>query len=479
MLLKRVCGPIMFCAATAMVGPAQTFTTVARFGGTNGTDPYADLVQTTNGSLYGTTQFGGTSHACLLNGAVGCGTIFKITLAGALTTLHSFDSTDGAYPGPLVPATNGYLYGTTAQGGANKFGTIFKITPAGALTTLYNFCPQAGCPDGANPGGLIQAANGDLYGTTIWGGNANFCGGPALGCGTIFKITPAGALTTLHSFDGSDGEETNGLMQASDGNLYGTTYGGGTNGAGTIFKITPSGVFTSLHTFDYGAAPRGGLVEGVDGDLYGTTEDGGIVLDPGNCGGGCGTIFKITPAGVLTTLYSFVSTDGQNPIGLIQGSDGDLYGTTGAGGSSNCSSGCGTIFKITPAGALTTLYLFNSDRYFSATGLVQDTNGDFYGAEGGTFGSPRTYGEVYRFSVGLGPFVKTLPAVGRVGSGVRILGTDLTGATSVIFNGTPAAFAVVSPTQIVTRVPTGATTGKVQVITPSGTLLSNVGFVVP
>ena len=180
--------------------------------------------------MYGTTEYGGANRY---------GTVFKITPSGALTKLYSFCSqsgcADGANPfGPLVQATDGNLYGTTQIGGANTSGcggqgcgTVFKITPSGTLTTLYSFCSQSGCPDGANPySRLVQATDGNFYGTTVSGGAFTYCGF-AGGCGTVFKITPSGSLTTLHSFDGGDGAGPLGLVQATGGNFYGTTSSGG------------------------------------------------------------------------------------------------------------------------------------------------------------------------------------------------------------------------------------------------------------
>jgi uncharacterized repeat protein (TIGR03803 family) len=456
---NKVFALILLCGAIAIIAPAQTFKTLVNFDGTNGAFPaYGSLVQATNGDLYGATQEGGATNY---------GTIFKITPSGVLTTIHSFDLTDGATPvAGLVQATNGDLYGTTANGGAyggttNFSGTIFKITPAGILTTLYSFCAQTNCADGADPAaGLIQASDGDLYGTTQSGGANNE--------GTIFKLTLGGALTTLHSFDWADGAEpVGGLLQATNGDLYGTTYHGGANNEGTVFKLTLSGALTTLHVFDGtdGAWPNAGLVQATNGDLYGTTMEGGPSHD--------GSIFKITPAGALTTIHNFHADDGAYPFGLIQATNGVLYGATSAGGADDI----GTIFEITSAG-VTTLHSFSGpDGWTPEAGLLQDTNGDFYGTtqEGGTNGD----GTIFRLSLGLAPFVKTLPTVGLVGSPVKILGSDLTGATSVTFNDVPAAFTVVSAREISTTVPTAATTGKVEVVTPSSTLVSNVGFAVP
>ena len=474
---KRAFAVFVLCAMTAIALAAQTFTTLYSFDGTDGSGPVAGLVQATNGDLYGTTTEGGAN----LYGGVYGGTVFKITPSGTLTTLYSFCSesgcTDGEFPyAGLVQAANGDLYGTTEYGGANPIdeyggGTVFKITPGGTLTTLYSFDGT----DGEFPyAGLVQATNGDLYGTTTHGGTS--------GGGTVFKITPGGTLTTLYNFcsqtNCADGEYPyGGLVQARNGDLYGTT-SGGANSVGTIFKITPSGTLTTLYSFCpnpscYATVIESALIQATNGNLYGTTEDGG---DNGLVPGG--SVFKITPSGTLTTLHGFCCAEGGGPTGaLVQATDGNFYGTTVGRGTN----GQGKIFEITPGGTLTTLYNFCSQKTTNCAdganpyaGLVQATNGDLYGttAKRGVNG----YGTVFSLSVGLGPFVKTLPTRGFVGEAVKILGTDLTGATSVTFNGTPATFTVVQPSEITATVPTGATTGTVQVVTPSGTLSSNVSF---
>ncbi|HUI43975.1 MAG TPA: choice-of-anchor tandem repeat GloVer-containing protein, partial [Terriglobia bacterium] len=337
-----------------------------------------------------------------------------ITLAAqTLTTLHSFHRSDGGYPQEsLVQANDGNLYGTSWYGGANYDGTVFKITPSGTLTTVYSFCSQSGCTDGEEPeAALVQATDGNLYGTTAEGG--------ANGGGTVFKITPSGALTTLYSFCSHSGctehgFSPGGLVQATDGNFYGTTYfgGAGIGGAGTVFKITPSGALTTLYSFctlsncPDGDLPYAAMVQANDGNLYGTTGDGGA-------NGDAGTVFKITPSGALTTLYSFCSQsgcrDGELPGELsVQATDGNFYGTTYEGGANGPY--YGTIFKITPSGTLTTLYSFCSqsnctDGEKPGPAMVQDTNGNFYGTtyEGGANG----YGTVFSLSVGLRPFVET------------------------------------------------------------------------
>jgi uncharacterized repeat protein (TIGR03803 family) len=233
--------------------------------------------------------------------------------------------------------------------------------------------------------------------------------------------------------------------------------------------MTPGGALTTLHSFDGtdGAGPMAGLVQGTDGDFYGTSEEGGTNFD--------GTVFQITPGGALTTLQSFDGTDGADPEApVVQGADGSLYGTTDFGGAHND----GAVFKITSGGTPTTLHSFDgNDGQEVFGGLVQATNGTFYGTTeaGGAAGN----GTIFSLAVGLGPFVETLPTSGKVGAAVTILGTNLTGATSVSFNGTAAAFTVVSSSEITTNVPAGASTGKVEVVTPGGTLSSNTAFRVP
>jgi uncharacterized repeat protein (TIGR03803 family) len=473
---KTACAAVLFCAAAATASAGQTLETLARFNGTDGSSPSAALVQATNGDFYGTTYYGGAADQ---------GAVFEITPAGKLTRLYSFCSqagcADGASPGgALLQATNGDFYGTTTTGGAYDAGTVFEITPAGTLTTLYSFCQQPGCADGQDTtAGLVQATNGSFYGTTLAGG--------AYDGGTAFEITPAGTLTTLYSFCSqrslscADGRlPFAGLVQATNGNFYGTTLEGGAYDGGTAFEITPAGKLVTLATFDGtdGYFPSS-LVQATNGNFYGTTINGGAY--------GGGTVFEITPAGNLTTLASF---DGYYyPGDLVQATDGNFYGTAGASGSGgDCpvDSGCGAVFEITPAGTLTTLYSFCSqkrcaDGTFAGAGLVQATDGNLYGttALGGAPSDDCKHGcgTVFGLSVGLGPFVKTNPTSGTAGTKVIILGNDLTGTTSVTFDGMAARFAVNSTgTAIATSVPIGATTGNVEVTTPSGTLTSNVPF---
>ena len=478
--MRNLAGLFIFCISLAITSPAQSFTSLLSFDGSDGSFPYyGSLIQGIDGKLYGATYYGwGKTKPPYCSNGSGCGTIFKITPAGVLTTLYSFCSvescTDGSGPAqPLVQATNGNFFGETAEGGAYGRGTIFEITPSGKLITLYAFCSQALCPDGAYPfGGLVRATNGNFYGTTEdYGAN---------GGGTVFEITATGKLKTVYNFcsqanctDGSG--PLSGIVQGTDGNFYGTTVSGGAHNYGTVFQITGAGKLKTLYSFcaqtncTDGDQPFGGLLQGGHGIFYGTTYAGGA--------NNFGTVFEIAPAGALTTLHSFNGADGGYPqVGVVAGSDGNGYGTTTLGGAN----GYGTIFEITKTGTFSTLYSFCSQagctdgENLYGNGLVQATNGNFYGTTygGGTNGD----GTVFSLSVGLGPFVETNPTSGKVGSKVIILGNNLTGASAVAFNGTAATFTVVSATEITTTVPSGATTGSVSVTTPGGTLNSNVKF---
>ena len=315
--------------------------------------------------LRGSGKFGGRACPIVLL----CLAAAVSSMGQTYTVLTSFSGPNGLSPkAPLVQGTDGSFYGTTYGGGAHNLGTIFRMTPAGSLTTLYSFGTTS--TDGANPlGGLVQGTDGNFYGTASKGGEYDE--------GTVFKVTPSGALTTLYSFsdatpDGATPEA--GLVQGADGNFYGTTDNGGPNNGGIIFKITPDGTLTTLYSPPIDDAGLvSGLIQATDGNLYGTTSSGGSR--------GLGTIFKITPGGAFTTLYSFGlgNFDGVNPVAaLVQGSDGNFYGTT----TSDPTNAGGTIFEITPAGKFTTLYDFGLPGNVGGVlvaGLVQAANGNFYG----------------------------------------------------------------------------------------------------
>src|SRR5258708_9739300 len=225
-----------------------------------------------------------------------CMVIPRAGQAQTFTTLANFNGSNGSSPlfAALVQGTDGNLYGTTSAGGAHKQGTVFKISPAGTLTTLYSFCAKTNCTDGSAPyAGLLLGRDGNLYGTTESGGTNK--------SGTVFKITPRGTLTTLHSFNTSDGANPYAtLIQATDGNFYGATQSGGANLLGTVFKITQSGTRTTLHNFNGsdGSSPESAMIQTTDGNFYGTTYNGGAE--------GRRTAVKITSGGTRTTLHTIV-----------------------------------------------------------------------------------------------------------------------------------------------------------------------------
>ena len=447
---------LLLLAATAH---AQTFSVLYTFG-TNGGDPSDGgttpnvLAQGRDGNLYTTSWSGGTN---------GLGTVYKVTPAGKLTVLYSFDGTHGSSPwSGVILATDGNFYGTTSSGGTSEDGTVFKITPSGTLTVLYNF---TGGSDGWSPiAPPIQGTDGSLYGTAKNGGT---------GYGTVYKLTLSGRFTLLHEFAGTDGStpEAN-LVQATNGTFYGTTAVGGITGGcgcGTVFSITSSGKFTLLYNFDgtHGSTPSySALVQTSSGKFYATAINGGTNND--------GVIYEITPAGLVTDLHSFTGSDGDIPlVALVQANDGNYYSNAVQGGST----GNGTLFRISPSGGNFSIqYNYVSNDGNPASPLLQNTNGIFYGKT--DHGEPIGDGEFYSFSEGLGPFISFLPpqSAGKVGASLGIFGQGFTGTTGVSFGGTPATFTVASNTYLTATVPAGALTGPVTAATPGGNLASSQTF---
>ena len=366
------------------VGRERDFSVLASFKGGNGAAPSSKLVLATNGNFYGSTTEGGGRQGICGYDSPGCGEIYKATASGILTGLHKFNFGDGFFPRSApIQASDGNFYGTTDNGGSggncvSGCGTIYRLTPNGVFATIHDFTG----PDGANPSGqLIEGVDGDLYGTTGLGGGNKDCS-----CGTVFKVTRGGTLTVLYAFDSFDGNYPNGLIQAADGNFYGTTYNGGAVGNGTVFKIRPDGTLTILHSFAGidGSQPFGDLVEATDGNFYGTTVFGGDNAQS------LGTIFKITPDGSATSIHSFNGSDGAYPYsGLLEGTNGILYGATFGGGDAACDPynyGCGTFFSL---------------------------------------------------DVGLSPFISFVRSYGKVGQNGPILGQEFTGASGVEISGIP------------------------------------------
>lgn len=391
-LLKLVT-PITLAALLIAAQPAsgKSETVLYNFGSQpgDGTDPSASLLLDSKGNFYGTTVGGGTG------GGMGYGTVFKITPAGVETVLSSFGSKSGDGINPtsgLVKGKKGILYGTTLSGGGSGCegfgcGTVFMVTPRGKETVLYSFGSQSG--DGVNPqAGLVMDKEGNLYGTTYYGGAYGHDGGN--GFGTVFKVTPAGVESVLYNFGSQSGDGTRpyaGLVMDKKGNLYGTTTSGGATNNGTVFEISTTGTETVLYSFSpqYGDGdgwfPYGGLIMDAKGNLYGTTI-GGVRHG--------GTVFKLTRDGKETVLYNFGSQSGDGLFpydGLVMDRAGNLYGTDYEGGAN----GVGTVFRISPSGRETVLHSFGSqpgDGAFLYGALVMDKNGSLYGTtyQGGANG---------------------------------------------------------------------------------------------
>jgi uncharacterized repeat protein (TIGR03803 family) len=428
---------------------AQTYTVLHNFNETEGccSNYPGMMVQGRDGNIYGATTNGGT-HLY--------GNIFKMTPAGALTSIYSFDFTNGAYPqGGISMGQDGNFYGATYQGGANSRGTIFKVTPAGAHTLLYSFSDVG---DGAYPKAPpMQAQDGNLYGTT---GNGTIA--------VLYKLTTTGTFTVMATLAS---QTYSPLLLGTDGNLYGMTLAAGTYNGGTVFQFSPSlKTVKTIFNFHNEWSPTGSLMQGLDGALYGTTSSGGT--------GDGGVVFRLTTAGAYKILHTFSTSgaaDGRTAYsGVVQGSDKFLYGVASAAGPG----GLGTLFKVSTTG--TGFAVVHS--FATATGdtpltaLLAHTNGKLYGqtSHGGTH---TPYGVVYSLDAGLAPFVN--PVVlhsAKVGATVEILGQGFTTATGVLFGAGTGTFTATSNTYMTAKPVAGALTGQITVKEPSGNLLTPLKF---
>lgn len=439
---------------------AVTVTTLYRFSalsngssGTNadGAGPIC-LMQSSDGNFYGTCQSGG---------AYGNGTVFKLTPSQTFKTLYAFDPANGSdgydLLAGLTQAGDGNLYGTTEGGGSNAYGTLFGVSPGGGLTFSHSFTALAwngtywSNADGNTPmGPLTLGSDGNLYGSTYYGG--------AYGNGVVFRMAPGGGLILVHSFGNFSVSSTDpynpctGLVQGTDGNFYGFTLGGGVNGYGTVYQMTPAGALSVLYPFGW-SDPAGGsgklpaLAQGADGDLYGGT---------------FGAIFKITPGGALTVL----NTSNQLVAPMVQGLDGNLYGVA-SGGQYNG----GVFFRITRAGAYSVLYNFGNvaGEGSNPTWLIQGRDGNFYGTAGYVPGSTAT-GTVFQISLSApAPILKSLsPASINAGGPAFTLivkGSNFASGAAVDWNGSPLATTYVSASELKAAVPASliANPGKASV----------------
>jgi uncharacterized repeat protein (TIGR03803 family) len=451
---------------------AGVMTNLASFEDPFGRNPSTGVIQGSDGDFYGVAPYGGRFGPQL-----DYGTVFKLSLQEVpLITLHRFNGSDGENPNSkLIQGKDGNFYGVTLGGGnydnfGESNGTIFKMNSAGLVTSLHNFslfnegANSSGTnDDGAHPAGaLFQASDNSLYGLATDGG--------ANGSGTIFKITTQGSFTTLYSFDALDDQHRNGnggapagaLIQGPDGALYGTTYYGGTGGNGTIFKVSLAGAFTSLHTLtcDDGVFPDAGLVNPATGLLYGTTTYLG-----GNCGvDEGGTIYSISPTGAFNVIYDFGApvTDffgghagqlvlgpdgklygldllgifsattagtvdvllenggtGSAPDGLTLASDGNFYGVTPSRGEAPYN---GTIYRISPTGVYTRLHSFTEDEgEYPLGGLVEGADGNLYGTTAGDIYNRQTGGPGTVFKLLINSSPSDQPgAAGNISTRLRV-----------------------------------------------------------
>jgi uncharacterized repeat protein (TIGR03803 family) len=463
------------------VTPSGAVTNLYTFDGTDGGYVSGGLTLALDGNFYGGANDGGSQ---------GFGTLFKVTPEGAVTTLYDFtNGADGAYPSTApIQGVDGNIYGNASScaglsGGQciafDTYGSTYRITPEGAFKVLHTFTG----PDGVNPiGQLVQGTDGDLYGTTLDGG--------ANGVGTIFKISTTGDFTLLYTFDGTHGAHPlAGLVQGYDGNFYGVTTRGGSSGAGLLFKITPGGTLTIVYDFaDSGCCsdPVGGVIQATDGNFYGTTVFSG-------------NVFRITPSGEFTDLADI---GGSPQSVMLQHTNGILYSDNAIGGSADrgyffsMNVGLAPFVKFLPAARAVgetvqilgqgfkdaTSVSFNgtpapfevyTDTFLMARVPAGATTGDLTVTESsGTL----TSNKIFRVLPTTQGFV---PNHGPVGTVVTIAGSSLTQTTAVSFHGVPAtSFTVVSDSEVQATVPDGATTGHIEIWTAGGTYITYNTFIV-
>ncbi|MFN7996552.1 MAG: choice-of-anchor tandem repeat GloVer-containing protein [Bryobacteraceae bacterium] len=457
--------PVTFNVAAALaINPFSGFP----FDSVNNVQPDGSypnsLIQSADGNFYGTAASGGDDgagcqHACE-------GTVFRMAPGGQLTRLFTFafDAASNGYPNganpaaSLVEGSDGNLYGTTSGGGISGLGTVFKISKSGVFQKLHDFCGCGSPADGRSPSSpLIQGKDGAFYGTTST---------------TIFRVSSEGALTGLADIAGAGG-----LTQATDGNFY-AIVAGDPNGYGSVLRMTAEGTVTTLHSFGEAAGdgqlPKGRLIQASSGLLYGVTSEGGL--------NGSGSVFEVGLDGSYQTTYDFSAggTEGSRPqAGLIQASEGKLWGTAQTGGALD---GRGTVFTLTPEGLLAQSAGWACLTGFSPVSeLLQAAGGKLYGVSACQQSpSDYTFGTVYKVQTGLAAPMPSIagftPTKGATGTTVMIRGNHLIGTKAVTFNGVSAAYKVNSINYIAVKVPAGATTGHIAVTNAGGTATSPRNF---
>ena len=433
---------------------AQTPSQLFAFGCDSQTGVCADgenpnsLIQSADGNFYGTTTSGGVGNTPR-------GTVFKITSLGQLTTLFTFVADpNGNYPNGMLPTSlvegnDGFLYGTTDAGGANKVGVVYKMSKSGTIQILHSLCSS--CGEGSSPSSLILGRDGNFYGTSL---------------GVLFRITPAGSFTVLHTFDSeTEGPTGLGLIQASDGNFYGTTQGAGTL-VTTLFRLTRAGVFTILQTLNYSDFTTSPPIQGVDGKLYGATSRG---------------IFASSLSGADYQELSIPDSFFFNQP-IYQASDSNLWDAL----FSDTSAPNGELRLISTLGIVQQTISFSGSNGASPNApVLQGSDGKILGVTygGGSVSLGETpNGVVFTLDAGLTAPLPTIvnfsPSSGTVGTKVMLHGGHFIGATQVSFNGTSATFRVLNTGNIRATVPAGATTGPITVTNPGGTTQSQQNFTV-
>ena len=414
---------------------------------TDATSPWGDLAQGRDGNLYGTGTASGTNHF---------GGVFRITPSGSETLLVSFPASWTNCQG-LTLGTDGNFYGTCTQSGTLSKGLIYKVTPAGVLTDLHDFdCVLGDCfPYHAPP---VLGADGNFYGST---GNPNFGGN------SIYRITPAGVYKNLNTLSGVSNQPSP-LTFGSDGNLYVTS----TTGAGDVFRVTTAGALKVIYNFvgATGQNPNSGVIQGTDGKLYGTTANGAA--------NGSGGIYKVSTGGAYTLLHTTDSfTSPANFNDLLQATDGNFYGAAQGGGTGNQ----GGLYELTSAGVFSSLLFTNQTvtGAFPSAPLMQHTNGTIFGTNSTGGSCSGCGGTFFSLNIGASPFISLVSPVpaGKEGSTIGILGQGFAAASVVKFGGVQATTVTLTGTTfLLATVPAGALTGNVTVITGATTLTSNKMF---